>query len=73
VFPGLTYSACAYLLGLYLGDGYLTAHRRNVYRLHIIQFSGYPRLIEECVAATQLVMHPTLCPFIRTGASGPLT
>jgi hypothetical protein len=52
----MTVSAYTYLLGLYLGDGYLTAHRRNVYRLHIIQFSGYPRLIEECVAAVNLVM-----------------
>jgi hypothetical protein len=60
VFPALTWSAYAYLLGLYLGDGYLTAHRRGVYRLHIIQFSGYPRLIEECIAAVSLVMPANL-------------
>ena len=27
--------ACAYLLGLYLGDGCISEHRRGVYRLRI--------------------------------------
>jgi hypothetical protein len=56
VFAGLTEHAYAYLLGMYLGDGTISAHPRDVYRLRIFQFSGYPRLVEECVAAMQLVM-----------------
>jgi hypothetical protein len=47
VFPDATEHAYAYLLGMYLGDGTISAHPRNVYRLRIFQFSGYPRLVEE--------------------------
>ena len=38
----------AYLLGLYLGDGCLSKHRRNVFRLRIVCCDAYPDLIEEC-------------------------
>jgi hypothetical protein len=55
-FPELTEFSYAYLLGLYLGDGWITAHRRGVYQLHIVQFDGYPRLIGECAAAMSVVM-----------------
>ena len=41
---------------MYLGDGTISSHPRDVYRLRIFQFSGYPRLVEECVAAMSLVM-----------------
>jgi hypothetical protein len=56
VFPQLTEFAFAYLLGLYLGDGCISAHRREVFRLRVFLFSGYPRIVEECVAAMALVM-----------------
>jgi hypothetical protein len=49
--------AYAYLLGLYLGDGYIAAHRRGVYRLRITLDARYPRIIDECVEAMRAVSH----------------
>lgn len=46
----------SYLFGLYLGDGFLAAHRRDVFRLRISLDSRYPRIIAACVAATRAVM-----------------
>jgi len=44
----------AYLLGLYLGDGYLSATRRhNVWRLRIFMDSRYPGIVDECCAALE--------------------
>jgi hypothetical protein len=37
-----------YLLGLYLGDGWLSAHPRGVWRLRIVQDARYVELIERC-------------------------
>ena len=34
-----------YLLGLYLGDGYISEHRRSVYRLRIVLDVKYPEII----------------------------
>ncbi len=48
--------AFAYLFGLYLGDGWLTHHPRDVYRLGIALDSQYPRIIASCVAAIRCVM-----------------
>lgn len=41
-----------HLLGLYLGDGCLSAHRRGVYKLRIYLDAAYPQIIEE--AATSI-------------------
>jgi hypothetical protein len=41
----------AYLLGLYLGDGCLSGHRRGVLRLRIVLDARYPEIIRECVEA----------------------
>jgi hypothetical protein len=46
----------SYLLGFYLGDGALSRHARDVYRLRIITDVRYPGIIEECAAAMQTVM-----------------
>jgi hypothetical protein len=43
--------AYTYLLGLYLGDGCLAAHPRDVYRLRISCASAYPELIRRCEQA----------------------
>ena len=43
--------AYAYLLGLYLGDGCLSKHRRDVYRLRISLDARYPNIITECARA----------------------
>jgi len=45
-----------YLLGLYLGDGSIAAHRRSVYRLRIALDLRYPLIIDECDRAMRKVM-----------------
>jgi hypothetical protein len=45
-----------YLLGLYLGDGCISAHRREVYRLRIVLDMRYPGILDECEAAVRAVM-----------------
>ncbi|HEY3562875.1 MAG TPA: transcriptional regulator [Kribbella sp.] len=48
----------AHLLGLYLGDGCLSRHRRDVYALRIACDDAYPRLIDEAEDAVRAV-HPS--------------
>lgn len=48
--------AYAYLLGLYLGDGCISAGRREVFRLRIKLDSRYPGIINECAVAMSKVM-----------------
>lgn len=50
--PGPAY---AQLLGLYLGDGCLSLHRKGVYSLRIVCDDKYPRLIDEAAAAISAV------------------
>ena len=38
----------AYLLGLYLGDGHLTTHARDVFRLRVFLDERYPGVVQEC-------------------------
>ncbi|WP_350276846.1 transcriptional regulator [Kribbella sp. HUAS MG21] len=47
----------AQLLGLYLGDGCLSRHRRDVYALRIACDDVYPRLIDEAEGVVRAV-HP---------------
>jgi hypothetical protein len=54
--PGLTLYAYAYLLGMYLGDGMLSAHPRGVYRLRIFLDRAYPVIVAECEAAMSIVL-----------------
>lgn len=51
-----------HLLGLYLGDGCLSLHRRGVYRLRIALDQRYPGIIDECAAAIHAVN-----PAVRVG------
>ncbi len=46
----------SYLFGMYLGDGYLARHRREVWRLRISMDAVYPRIIDECCRAMEAVM-----------------
>jgi hypothetical protein len=55
-FPSLTAYAYAYLLGLYLGDGWLASHRRGVLRLRIFLDRRYPLIVAEAEAAASIVM-----------------
>jgi Homeodomain-like domain-containing protein len=48
--------AYLYLLGLYLGDGCISAHSRGVYRLRITLDARYPAIVEECEAALRGVL-----------------
>jgi hypothetical protein len=48
----------AYLLGLYLGDGCLSEHRREVWRLRIVLDAAYPGIIEECRRSLAAVRPP---------------
>jgi hypothetical protein len=49
-------SSYAYLLGMYLGDGCLSATGRpGVWRLRIFADSGYGGIIEECAAAMEAI------------------
>jgi hypothetical protein len=49
------YSAYAYLLGLYLGDGYLESHPRTT-RLTIYLNRNQPHIIRTCAAAVVVVL-----------------
>ena len=51
--PGEAY---AYLLGIYLGDGCLSASRRGVFRLRVILDRRYPGIIGETVRAVAAVL-----------------
>jgi hypothetical protein len=53
-------TAYAYLLGLYLGDGCLSRHRRDVYRLRISLDAKYPNIIAECTRA--MAIEQSYCP-----------
>lgn len=44
-----------YLLGLYLGDGSIATHPRDVYRLRITLDVRYPEIVRECAAAMQTI------------------
>jgi hypothetical protein len=41
----------AYLLGLYLGDGHISGHKKGVYKLRIFCCNRYPGLMDECELA----------------------
>ena len=50
--------AYVYLLGIYLGDGYIAPARRDVFKLRITLDAAYPNIIEETAAAMRAVMPP---------------
>jgi hypothetical protein len=45
----------AYLLGLYLGDGCISASHRGVFKLRISLDITYPNIIDECAGAIEAV------------------
>lgn len=42
-----------HLLGLYLGDGSISTHRRDVHRLRIFLDKRYPQIVDECAKSIQ--------------------
>lgn len=57
----------AYLLGLYLGDGCISAQPRGVYRLRIQCTSVYQEIIDQCVSAMAMVLPNTVAILDRGG------
>ncbi len=55
-FRFLPADAYSYLLGMYLGDGFLSDHGRGVFRLRIVSDARYPGIIDECCNAIEAVM-----------------
>jgi hypothetical protein len=47
--------AYVYLLGLYLGDGYVAPHPRGVHKLRITLDARYPGIVEEAAGAVHLI------------------
>jgi len=45
-----------YLLGLYLGDGCISQHPRDVYRLRVTLDLAYPGIVAECARAMESVL-----------------
>lgn len=45
-----------YLLGVYLGDGCISAHPRDVFKLRLTLDAIYPRIIDECCEAIRAIM-----------------
>jgi hypothetical protein len=45
-----------HLLGLYLGDGAISAHRRQVYRLRVTLDVRYPGIVRECETVMKAVV-----------------
>ncbi|MFF7839163.1 transcriptional regulator [Streptomyces ossamyceticus] len=48
-------AAYAYLLGLYLGDGCISAHRKGVYYMRIVLDKAWPGVIDACENALRAV------------------
>jgi hypothetical protein len=69
VLPGRAY---AYLLGMYLGDGCISAAPRGVWKLRITLDSKYPRIVAECQAAMKEVL-PANKPGVCRSAQGRWT
>jgi len=55
-FTALPPAEYSYLLGLYLGDGCISAARRGVWRLRIVLDQKYPAIIERCKEAIAAVI-----------------
>jgi Homeodomain-like domain len=65
--PSPPASKYAYLLGMYLGDGCISAGART-YKLRITLDAGYPGIVAECVAAIRAVRPKNP---VRVGQHGP--
>lgn len=50
-----------YLLGLYLGDGCLSEHRRGVFRLRVTLDIRYPGIVRECGVAMRQLCGNRVC------------
>lgn len=58
-------AAYAYVLGQYLGDGYLARHRRDVYRLRVVCCNSWPLVIDRLCESIRVVMPRNSIGFVR--------
>jgi hypothetical protein len=65
---GLDPAAYAYLLGQYLGDGWIGEGKRGVFRCYIYCCAAYPNIIEECAMAMRTVVPGSVVRQNVTGA-----
>jgi hypothetical protein len=54
-FPALP-AEYMYLLGVYLGDGCISGHRRGVYKLRLFLDARYPAIVDACEAAIRTLL-----------------
>jgi len=59
----------AYLLGLYLGDGYIASHRRGVFKRRITCCDAYPSLMADCAMAMAEILPNRVARAHRTGCT----
>jgi hypothetical protein len=69
-FPTLSSWDYSYILGVYLGDGWITKHTKGTWALRVAQDMKYPGLIEECCAAIQAIRG--LWPHVMADPDGTL-
>jgi hypothetical protein len=63
-------AAYAYLLGMYLGDGYLNVTHNGVYKLRVSCADKYPEIISECAASIAAVRRRGVVAFLpQTGCT----
>lgn len=60
--------AYVHLLGLYLGDGTISVHRRGVHRLRVFLDKKYPQIVDDCAKSIQTTVpgnrvHSLLTPY----------
>jgi hypothetical protein len=66
------YRAYAYLLGIYLGDGYINVTPR-VYRLRVSLDARYPGIIQECAQALQTLLPENQVGFVENWYQGKVS
>ena len=69
-FDELPPGAYAYLLGAYLGDGFLARSRRGVYALRITLDDRYPGIIADCKAAAEAILPENQVGVLRRDGQG---
>jgi hypothetical protein len=65
--PAVPEAPYAYLLGMYLGDGYICLTHREVYKLRVVLDTRYPGIIAECAEAMAAVLPNKVGRFGRSG------
>lgn len=63
--PATVYKSYSYILGMYLGDGWLARHPR-AYKLRIAAYGGYPDIIAFCMQAIQTLLPTNKVNTVRT-------